>query len=166
MALEPVPSVTGLAVFIPGADIDTDRIIPARFMKCVTFDGLGEFAFYDVRFDEHGVKTKHPLNDPRFSKASILVAGVNFGCGSSREHAPQSLRTYGFNGVIAESFAEIFYGNSTTLAMPCVMASPEDTVRQSITFRYNSVKSKVALMEARLKDVNNLVKVKNPSLLL
>jgi len=128
MALEPVPTVTGRAVFIPGADIDTDRIIPARFMKCVTFDGLGEFAFYDVRFDEHGNQTEHPLNDPRFAKASILVAGVNFGCGSSREHAPQSLRKYGFNGVIAESFAEIFYGNSTTLAMPCVMASPADIV--------------------------------------
>ena len=129
MALEPVPSVTGRAVFIPGADIDTDRIIPARFMKCVTFDGLGEFAFYDVRFDEHGNKTKHPLNDPRFDGASILIAGVNFGCGSSREHAPQSLRKYGFNGVIAESFAEIFYGNSTTLAMPCVMASAADIVK-------------------------------------
>jgi 3-isopropylmalate dehydratase small subunit len=108
MALEPVKQVTGTGVFIPGADIDTDRIIPARFMKCVTFDGLGEFAFYDVRFDEHGNKTNHPLNDSRFDGASILVAGVNFGCGSSREHAPQSLRKYGFNGVIAESFAEIF----------------------------------------------------------
>ena len=129
MALDPVPSVTGRAVFIPGADIDTDRIIPARFMKCVTFDGLGEFAFYDVRFNsETGEKTEHPLNDPRFAGASILVAGVNFGCGSSREHAPQSLRKYGFNGVIAESFAEIFYGNSTTLAMPCVMASASDIV--------------------------------------
>lgn len=127
MPLEPVTQVTGRAVFIPGADIDTDRIIPARFMKCVTFDGLGEFAFYDVRFNsETGEKTNHPLNDPRFADASILVAGVNFGCGSSREHAPQSLRKYGFNGVIAESFAEIFYGNSTTLAMPCVMASAAD----------------------------------------
>ncbi|MCX8496212.1 MAG: 3-isopropylmalate dehydratase small subunit [Akkermansiaceae bacterium] len=134
MALEPVPSVLGSAVFIPGADIDTDRIIPARFMKCVTFDGLGEFAFYDVRFDEHGAKTNHPLNDARFAHASILVAGVNFGCGSSREHAPQSLRKYGFNGVIAESFAEIFYGNSTTLAMPCVIASAADvaTLRDEI----------------------------------
>jgi 3-isopropylmalate/(R)-2-methylmalate dehydratase small subunit len=129
MALDPVPTVTGRAVFIPGADIDTDRIIPARFMKCVTFDGLGEFAFYDVRFDsETGEKTNHPLNDPRFSEASILVAGVNFGCGSSREHAPQSLRKYGFNGIIAESFAEIFFGNSTTLAMPCVMAGAADIV--------------------------------------
>ncbi len=127
MSLEPVTQVTGRAVFIPGADIDTDRIIPARFMKCVTFDGLGEFAFYDVRFNpDTGEKTDHPLNDPRFAEASILIAGVNFGCGSSREHAPQSLRKYGFNGVIAESFAEIFYGNSTTLAMPCVMASGAD----------------------------------------
>jgi len=127
MALEPVKQVSGTGVFIPGADIDTDRIIPARFMKCVTFDGLGEFAFYDVRFDsETGEKTKHPLNDERFKDASILIAGVNFGCGSSREHAPQSLRKYGFNAVIAESFAEIFYGNSTTLAMPCVMASAAD----------------------------------------
>jgi 3-isopropylmalate/(R)-2-methylmalate dehydratase small subunit len=130
MPLEPVKQVTGRAVFIPGADIDTDRIIPARFMKCVTFDGLGEFAFYDVRFDsETGEKTAHPLNDPRFADASILVAGVNFGCGSSREHAPQSLRKYGFNGVIAESFAEIFFGNSTTLAMPCVIATAADIAK-------------------------------------
>jgi len=135
MALEPVTQVSGRGVFIPGADIDTDRIIPARFMKCVTFDGLGEFAFYDVRFNpDTGEKTQHPLNDPRFAEATILIAGVNFGCGSSREHAPQSLRKYGFNGVIAESFAEIFYGNSTTLAMPCVMATAADiaTLRDAV----------------------------------
>ncbi|MEI6673798.1 MAG: 3-isopropylmalate dehydratase small subunit [Verrucomicrobiota bacterium] len=126
MPLAPVTQVSGRAVYIPGADIDTDRIIPARFMKCITFDGLGEFAFFDVRFDEHGNKTGHPLNDPRFDGASILLAGLNFGCGSSREHAPQSLRKYGFNGIIAESFAEIFFGNSTTLAMPCVIASASD----------------------------------------
>ena len=126
MPLDPVTQVSGRAVYVPGADIDTDRNIPARFMKCVTFDGLGEFAFYDVRFDEHGQATAHPLNDPRFAGASILLAGVNFGCGSSREHAPQSLRKYGFNGGVAESFAEIFFGNSTTLAMPCVIASASD----------------------------------------
>jgi len=129
MPLDPVTQVSGRAVFILGADVDTDRIIPARFMKCVTFDGLGEFAFYDVRFDEHGNKTSHPLNDSRFSGASILIAGVNFGCGSSREHAPQSLRKYGFNGIIAESFAEIFFGNSTTLAIPCVIASAADVAQ-------------------------------------
>ena len=127
MAISPITQVSGTAVPIPGADIDTDRIIPARFMKCVTFDGLGEFAFYDVRFDPvSGEKTDHPLNDEKFSKASILVAGINFGCGSSREHAPQSLAKYGFTAVIAESFAEIFYGNSTTLGLPCVSSSKEN----------------------------------------
>ncbi|MCW1922540.1 3-isopropylmalate dehydratase small subunit [Luteolibacter arcticus] len=135
MALEKVTTVSGRAVFIPGADIDTDRIIPARFMKCVTFDGLGEFAFYDVRFDPGtGEKTEHPLNDERFKAATILIAGVNFGCGSSREHAPQSLAKYGFKAVIAESFAEIFFGNSTGLAMPCVMltAGEIDQLRQAV----------------------------------
>lgn len=135
MALEKVTTVSGRAVFIPGADIDTDRIIPARFMKCVTFDGLGEFAFYDVRFNpDTGEKTEHPLNDPRFDDATILLAGVNFGCGSSREHAPQSLAKYGFKAVIAESFAEIFFGNSTTLAMPCVTltAGEIDQLRQAV----------------------------------
>ncbi len=135
MALEKVTTVTGRAVFVPGADIDTDRIIPARFMKCVTFDGLGEFAFYDVRFDpDTGEKTNHPLNDARFAGATILLAGVNFGCGSSREHAPQSLSKYGFKAVIAQSFAEIFFGNSTTLAMPCVtLAAAEiEALRQAV----------------------------------
>ena len=127
MALDPVPSVTGRAVFIPGADIDTDRIIPARFMKCVTFDGLGEFAFYDVRFNsETGEKTDHPLNDPRFNGAKVLLSGVNFGCGSSREHAPQALYRYGFRAVVAESFAEIFFSNCTTLGIPCVTATTAD----------------------------------------
>ena len=135
MALEKVTTVSGRAVFIPGADIDTDRIIPARFMKCVTFDGLGEFAFYDVRFNpDTGEKTEHPLNDERFKAATILLAGVNFGCGSSREHAPQSLAKYGFKAIIAESFAEIFFGNSTTLAMPCVTltAGEIDQLRQAV----------------------------------
>ena len=135
MALEKITTVTGPGVFVPGADIDTDRIIPARFMKCVTFDGLGEFAFYDVRFDpDTGEKTKHPLNDPRFTGASILLAGVNFGCGSSREHAPQSLSKYGFKAVIAQSFAEIFFGNSTTLAMPCVTLAADEieALRQAV----------------------------------
>jgi 3-isopropylmalate/(R)-2-methylmalate dehydratase small subunit len=135
MALEKVTTVSGRAVFIPGADIDTDRIIPARFMKCVTFDGLGEFAFYDVRFNpDTGEKTEHPLNDERFKAATILLAGVNFGCGSSREHAPQSLAKYGFKAVIAESFAEIFFGNSTTLAMPCVTltAGEINQLRQAV----------------------------------
>jgi 3-isopropylmalate/(R)-2-methylmalate dehydratase small subunit len=126
MALAKVTQVTGTAVHVPGQDIDTDRIIPARFMKCVTFDGLGEFAFYDVRKHADGSDKPHPLNDARFRGASILLSGANFGCGSSREHAPQALYRFGFRAVIAESFAEIFFGNCTTLGIPCVVASAQD----------------------------------------
>ena len=125
MALDKITSVTGRGVFVAGDDIDTDRIIPARFMKCVTFDDLGQYMFYDVRFFEDGTEKKHVLNDPRHQNASILISGVNFGCGSSREHAPQALYRAGFRAVIAESFAEIFFGNSVTLGMPCVEATAE-----------------------------------------
>lgn len=123
MALEKITEVVGTGVPVVGDDIDTDRIIPARFMKCVTFDGLGEYAFYDVRKEENGAEKEHPLNEPRFREATILISGANFGCGSSREHAPQSLFRYGFRGIVAESFAEIFFGNSITLGMPCVTLS-------------------------------------------
>ncbi|MCH8473858.1 MAG: 3-isopropylmalate dehydratase small subunit [Opitutales bacterium] len=126
MALEKITKVTGRGVYVAGDDIDTDRIIPARFMKCITFDGLGEFAFYDVRKNEDGTEKKHILNDPRFAGASILLSGSNFGCGSSREHAPQSLHKAGYRGIIAESYAEIFFGNSTTLGIPCFSCSPVD----------------------------------------
>jgi len=126
MSLAKVTQVAGTAVYVPGQDIDTDRIIPARFMKCVTFDGLGEYAFYDVRKNADGSDKAHPLNDARFKGASILLSGANFGCGSSREHAPQALYRFGFRAVIAESFAEIFFGNCTTLGIPCVTASGQD----------------------------------------
>ncbi len=126
MPLDKITSVSGRAVHVPGNDIDTDRIIPARFMKCVTFDGLGDYLFYDVRKDEDGNDKEHPLNDPRFSGSSILVSNANFGCGSSREHAPQAIYRYGFRAVIAESFAEIFFGNCTTLGVPCVTATADD----------------------------------------
>ncbi|GAB4178316.1 MAG: 3-isopropylmalate dehydratase small subunit [Terrimicrobiaceae bacterium] len=126
MALDKITQVTGRAVRVPGDDIDTDRIIPARFMKCVTFDGLGEFAFYDERRGPDGTEKPHPLNDPRFLGSSILLSGSNFGCGSSREHAPQALYRFGFRAVVAESFAEIFFGNSITLGMPCVTMSRQD----------------------------------------
>jgi 3-isopropylmalate/(R)-2-methylmalate dehydratase small subunit len=120
MALAKIEKVTGRAVHVPGEDIDTDRIIPARFLKCVTFDGLGEHLFRDVRFREDGTPTGHPLDDRKFAGATILVAGRNFGCGSSREHAPQSIVKWGFRAIVAESFAEIFFGNSVALGMPCV----------------------------------------------
>ena len=128
MSLEQITQVTGQVVYVPGEDIDTDRIIPARFMKCVTFDGLGEFAFYDERKNADGSDKSHPLNDPRFLGARILLSGSNFGCGSSREHAPQALYRFGIRAVAAESFAEIFFGNSTTLGMPCVVMARQDIV--------------------------------------
>ncbi|MGI9240154.1 MAG: 3-isopropylmalate dehydratase small subunit [Verrucomicrobiales bacterium] len=126
MALEKITELTGTAAHVPGNDIDTDRIIPARFMKCVTFDDLGEYLFYDVRKHEDGSDKEHPLNDPKFSDAKILISNANFGCGSSREHAPQALYRFGFRAVIAESFAEIFFGNCLTLGIPCVTAAAED----------------------------------------
>lgn len=126
MALEKISSVSGKGVCVPGSDIDTDRIIPARFMKCVTFDGLGEYLFYDVRHDADGNLKDHPLNEDRFADASILLSGINFGCGSSREHAPQAIYRAGFRAVIAQSFAEIFFGNCATLGVPCVIASADD----------------------------------------
>ncbi len=137
MALEKITSVTGKGVYVPGSDIDTDRIIPARFMKCVTFDGLGEFLFYDVRHHEDGSLKEHPLNDPKHAEATILISGVNFGCGSSREHAPQALNKAGFKAVIAQSFAEIFFGNCGTLGMPCVAATAEDIEKLGAAVRAN-----------------------------
>ena len=128
MALENIMQVTGRAVHVPGDDIDTDRIIPARFMKCVTFDGLGEYAFYDERKNADGSDRPHPLNDPRFLGASILLSESNFGCGSSREHAPQALYRFGFRALIAESFAEIFFGNATTLGIPCAFMARQDII--------------------------------------
>ena len=126
MSLAKITSVAGRGVSVPGNDIDTDRIIPARFMKCVSFDGLGEFVFFDVRKNADGSNKPHPLNETRFQGATILISGANFGCGSSREHAPQAIQKYGFRAIIAENFAEIFFGNSTTLGMPCVTATRED----------------------------------------
>jgi 3-isopropylmalate/(R)-2-methylmalate dehydratase small subunit len=126
MALARIEQVTGRGVSVPGDDIDTDQIIPARFLMCVSFDALGGQLFYDARFERDGTPKAHPLNDPRFSGASVLIAGNNFGCGSSREHAPQSIHKAGFRAIVAESFAEIFFGNSTTLGLPCLSLSRAD----------------------------------------
>lgn len=124
MALEKIVSVSGVPAFVAGDDIDTDRIIPARFLKSITFDGLGEFAFYDERKNADGSDKKHPIN--ALPDAKILVSGMNFGCGSSREHAPQALWRRGIRAIVAGSFAEIFFGNSTTLGIACVSATREN----------------------------------------
>jgi 3-isopropylmalate/(R)-2-methylmalate dehydratase small subunit len=137
MNLPKISQVTGLAVPVPGDDIDTDRIIPARFMKCLTFDGLGEYLFYDTRFDGDGSEKPHNLNLPCFREASIMISGANFGCGSSREHAPQSLYRAGFRAIIAGNFAEIFFGNATSLGMPCVSSSRDNLKKLSASVKTN-----------------------------
>ncbi|WP_226038858.1 3-isopropylmalate dehydratase small subunit [Natrinema sp. DC36] len=117
--------VSGSGVPIRGNDIDTDQIIPARFMKVVTFDGLGEFAFFDLRFDDDDNQKEHPFNEDRYQDSSVMVVNSNFGCGSSREHAPQALMRWGIDAVIGESFAEIFAGNCLALGIPTVTADSE-----------------------------------------
>jgi 3-isopropylmalate/(R)-2-methylmalate dehydratase small subunit len=135
MSLSPILKISGRAVPVEGDDIDTDRIIPARYMRCVTFDGLGDFLFRDIRQTPEGKTKNHPIDQARFKGATILVSGMNFGCGSSREHAPQAIVRAGFKAVIAGNFAEIFFGNSTTLGLPCVSAKKEDlqTLTQLVT---------------------------------
>jgi 3-isopropylmalate/(R)-2-methylmalate dehydratase small subunit len=152
MPLAKINQVSGSAVYVPGDDIDTDRIIPARFMKCVTFDGLGEYLFHDVRYDEHGQKKNHSLNEDRFAGSSIMLSGKNFGCGSSREHAPQSLYRAGFRAIIAGNFAEIFFGNSINLGIPCVAMDAENRASLAQSIEANAatqVTVDVDLLEVR-----------------
>ena len=137
MALAKITQVSGRGVPVLGNDIDTDRIIPARFMKCVVFDGLGDSVSFDVRKQDDGPPKEHPLNEARYQGASILISGANSGCGSSREHAPQAIQKYGFRAIIAENYAEIFFGNSTTLGIPCVSASREDIQKLVATVQTN-----------------------------
>ncbi|MFC7077700.1 3-isopropylmalate dehydratase small subunit [Haloarcula halophila] len=127
-ATEEIPEVDyveGSGIPIRGNDIDTDQIIPARFMKVVTFDGLGEFAFFDLRFDDEDNQKDHPMNEERFQDANVMVVNNNFGCGSSREHAPQALMRWGIDAIIGEGFAEIFAGNCLALGIPTVTADHE-----------------------------------------
>jgi 3-isopropylmalate/(R)-2-methylmalate dehydratase small subunit len=119
-----ITRVAGTGVPIPGDDIDTDQILPARFMKEVTFDNMAEYLFYDARRDGDGDLNDHPLN--RFDGASIAVVNTNFGCGSSREHAPQAMMRWGVDGVVGESFAEIFQDNCKSLGIPAITASHEE----------------------------------------
>jgi 3-isopropylmalate/(R)-2-methylmalate dehydratase small subunit len=126
MGAEKIQVIEGRALPLRGDDMDTDRIMPARFLKSITFEGLQAHVFEDDRLAAARAGHVHPFDDPRFQGASILLANRNYGAGSSREHAPQGLRRWGIRAVVAESFAEIFFGNSLMIGLACVAASPQD----------------------------------------
>jgi 3-isopropylmalate/(R)-2-methylmalate dehydratase small subunit len=124
-----ITRVGGTALPMRGDDIDTDRIMPARFLRAVTFAGLEQHLFEDERAGSAAgdrAATRHPFDDPRYAAASILLVNRNFGCGSSREHAPQGLHRRGIRAVVGESFSEIFFGNALMIGLPCVTASASD----------------------------------------
>jgi 3-isopropylmalate/(R)-2-methylmalate dehydratase small subunit len=133
MAIERITRITGRGLPLRGNDIDTDRIIPARFLKSISFEGLETHLFEDDIAQARDQKAGHALVEPAYERASILVVNRNFGCGSSREHAPQAIRRRGFRAVVGESFSEIFFGNSVALGMPCVTGAAVDVARLQST---------------------------------
>ena len=124
--VERITQIAGRGLPLRGEDIDTDRIMPARFLRAVTFDGLETHVFEDDRKAGGHPYNRHPFDVSHYQGASILLVNSNFGCGSSREHAPQGLQRWGIRAIVGESFAEIFFGNSVMIGMPCVTASRAD----------------------------------------
>jgi 3-isopropylmalate/(R)-2-methylmalate dehydratase small subunit len=152
-----IKTVTGRGIPLVGNDIDTDRIIPARFLRCVTFDGLGEQVFADDRSQQEG---KHPFDLPQYQGANILVVNGNFGCGSSREHAPQALAKWGIQAIIGESFAEIFLGNCLAMGVPCVTGTTDVVKQIQNKIKENPqtpMKLDLETMEVECGDITNSV---------
>ena len=143
--LRPIERIAGTAIPLRGNNIDTDRIIPARYLKAITFDGLGAHAFEDDRAS----MPNHPFANPAYAGASILVVNENFGSGSSREHAPQALKRWGIHACVGQSFSEIFLGNATTIGLPCATAAPEDIEKLMATVERAPATPMVLSVDAR-----------------
>ncbi len=157
-----ISRINGNCISLIGDDIDTDRIIPARFLKCINFDSLGEFVFED---DRKTLKGRHPFDLEKNKNASILIVNSNFGCGSSREHAPQALMRWGIKAIIGESFAEIFYSNCIAIGIPCFTLQKKSI--QDIQ-KYNEDKSLFLEIDlknsiAKSKDLNLHLELKESS---
>jgi 3-isopropylmalate/(R)-2-methylmalate dehydratase small subunit len=130
MAIERIRGISGTALPLRGNSIDTDRIIPARFLRSVSFEGLEDHLFEDDRVQaDAAAPGSHPVSNRAYAGSALLLVNANFGCGSSREHAPQAIRRWGIRAVVGESFSEIFFGNSVALGLPCVSASHADMER-------------------------------------
>ena len=154
--------ISGKCISLIGNDIDTDRIIPARFLKCINFDALGKSVFED---DRKTLKGRHPLDLEENKNASILIVNSNFGCGSSREHAPQALMRWGIKAIIGESFAEIFYSNCIAIGIPCFTLP-----KKSIEDIQKYIENKSLFLEidlkkclAKSKDLNFILEIKESS---
>ncbi|HEY0875898.1 MAG TPA: 3-isopropylmalate dehydratase small subunit [Vicinamibacterales bacterium] len=160
MAIEKIREVAGTAVPVRGNNIDTDRIIPARFLRSVSFEGLERHLFEDDRAQAGG---DHPLSKPVYAGATLMFVNANFGCGSSREHAPQAIRRRGIRGVVGESFSEIFFGNSVALGMPCVTVDAADAVRlQDIAERDPAATFTLDLQDLTISAAEQTIPVRLP----
>lgn len=158
-----ITQVSGTALPLRGNDIDTDRIVPARFLKEVTFSRMGEYPFFDERFESDGKARAHPFNDPRYQGASILLVNQNFGCGSSREHAPQALYRFGIGAVVGESFAAIFAGNCLAIGLPAVTVSAaEMTQLMKLVESDPSVQLTLNLPESALRVLDQAIQCDLP----
>ena len=154
--------ISGKCISLIGNDIDTDRIIPARFLKCINFDALGNSVFED---DRKTLKGRHPLDLQENKNASILIVNSNFGCGSSREHAPQALMRWGIKAIIGESFAEIFYSNCVAIGIPC-FTLPKKSIQDIQKYTENkSLFLEIDLKNclAKSKDLNFMLEIKESS---
>jgi 3-isopropylmalate/(R)-2-methylmalate dehydratase small subunit len=149
-----VDKISGRALPLRGHDIDTDRIIPARFLKSVSFEGLETHVFEDDRKQLEARGQVHAFSDPRYAGATILIVNGNFGCGSSREHAPQAIQRWGIRAIVGESFSEIFFGNAVALGMPCLTVSAQDAEALQAAVEANPQAEVTVSVGAETVDVN------------